>query len=427
MIWPFVQLKQIAVLGPQYGLSVLGAPWTGRRPRCIRSADIDQSGRIVEQGAVEADVEHIPEHALQDGDLLFSRAISNAGKTYRHGMTHAPSVFARHLIRFRLDPRLAESRFVYFFTHSAGYKNWLSAKKLSAGRSELNGSDYASLSFPLPPLSEQQKIVHILEQADALQRKRVEANAQVGRFLPNLFYRLFGDLADNPKGWPLVPLRTIITAMTGGIARPSDSTERGTQILKMFNILDGGLDLSRVHRVEVGPAELADYRLVEGDLLINRMNISLERVGKCAVIPAGLGDVVFDNKIARLRLDTTRAISTYVAQALNTPFAHAILCKGIRRGGAMAMISTTDIQNCSIPLPPLQYQRQWSQYVGTVRSVVVNADTAGSNLQRLYHALLHRAFSGELTRSWRTANSKEWLAEVEQQSHDLRSITDGRN
>ena len=55
--------------------------------------------------------------------------------------------------------------------------------------------------MPLPPLSEQRQIVAILDQADALRKKRAEADAKADRILDCLFIRMFGDPEINSMGW----------------------------------------------------------------------------------------------------------------------------------------------------------------------------------------------------------------------------------
>jgi len=56
------------------------------------------------------------------------------------------------------------------------------------------------LIIPLPPLYEQRRIVEILDQSDALRKKRAEADAKAARILPALFYKMFGDPLANPHG-----------------------------------------------------------------------------------------------------------------------------------------------------------------------------------------------------------------------------------
>ena len=62
----------------------------------------------------------------------------------------------------------------------------------------------------VPSVSEQRRIVEILDQADTLRKKRAEADAKASRILPALFYKMFGDPATNPKGWAVGTLDDVI-------------------------------------------------------------------------------------------------------------------------------------------------------------------------------------------------------------------------
>jgi type I restriction enzyme S subunit len=261
--------------------------------------------------------------------------------------------------------------------------------------------------------------VELLEQADGLRRKRTEADALADRILPALFHKMFGHPATQRKGWPRVRLETLISDTRNGLYKHADFYGRGTQILKMFNILDGRLNLERIDRVELETQELASYRLEPGDILVNRVNTP-GLVGKCAVIPAELGEAVFESKNIRLRLNTDVANPAYVAHFLNTSFGHATLCQGVKHAIGMATINNSDVRNCQLPLPPITKQREWAKHVSSVRQATTQTNKSRVNLEALFQVLLHRAFTGELTAGWREPHLKELLAEMEQQARLLK-------
>jgi type I restriction enzyme S subunit len=231
---------------------------------------------------------------------------------------------------------------------------------------------------------------------------------------------MFGDPGSNPKGWPRVRLETVISETRNGLYKHADFFGRGTQILKMFNILAGRLNLERVDRVELTDDELADYGLESGDILVNRVNTP-ELVGKCAVIPTELGASVFESKNIRVRLKFNEAEPNYVAHFLNTSFGHGTLCQGVKHAIGMATINNSDLRNCLLPLPPIEMQREWAKRVASIRGITAGTETAKKNLESLFQVLLHRAFTGELTAKWREAHLKELLVEMEHQAKLLRT------
>ena len=69
--------------------------------------------------------------------------------------------------------------------------------------------DVEKLEIPFPPLSEQRRIVEILDQAERIRHLRTDADAKAERILPALFIKMFGDPRTNPMGWPVKPLGEI--------------------------------------------------------------------------------------------------------------------------------------------------------------------------------------------------------------------------
>jgi type I restriction enzyme S subunit len=63
----------------------------------------------------------------------------------------------------------------------------------------------------------------------------------------------------------------------------------------------------------------------------------------------------------------------------------------------------------------------FAYYVQCTSVIAANRETSGENLEALFRAMLHRAFTGELTAKWREAHMKELIAEMEHQARLLRN------
>src|SRR5262249_23505669 len=139
---------------------------------------------------------------------------------------------------------------------------------------------------PLPPLSEQHRIVELLDQADDLRKNRVEADKYAARILPALFYRAFGDPISNPKRWSAQTIGAV-AGISYGISDQLDTSLTsgdGTRILTISNVsLDGEIDTS-VERYSTASEEKKTKAVVQhGDLFFNWRNGSAEHVGKTAI------------------------------------------------------------------------------------------------------------------------------------------------
>ena len=90
--------------------------------------------------------------------------------------------------------------------------------------------------------------------------------------------------------------------MKNGIYKPASSySADGTACLRMYNIGDGKIVWRDIKRMRLSEAEIREYELLPGDLLVNRVN-SRELVGKSVAIPTGLERCVFESKNIRVRV-----------------------------------------------------------------------------------------------------------------------------
>lgn len=369
-------------------------------------------------------------------EMLGSEAPSRARKEIREGdvlvSTVRPNLNAVAIVPPELDGQIAstgfcvlrpnlsaiDGKYLFYFTTTQNFIGILTSKVRGAHYPAVSDGDVKGLDLPLPALSEQKRIVEILDQADALRKKRAEADAKAARILPALFYKMFGDPAKNPEGWHVGELGEVITETRNGLYKPAKFYGTGVGILKMFNIQLGELNLARIDLIDVTEVEFDAYELVSGDILINRVNTP-ELVGKCAVITDDVGQAVFESKNIRMRVNLKRVTPEFVATYLNSPFGHSSLRRGVKHAIGMATINNTDLRKTPIPLPPLKIQHKWSEIVRSVRLLRKAAIKTNRNLDSLYQNLLFNAFSGNLTAKWREAHMKELLTEMEQQAKAL--------
>jgi type I restriction enzyme S subunit len=150
--------------------------------------------------------------------------------------------------------------------------------------------------------------------------------------------------------------------------------------------------------MRVSSAELEEYGLKEGDLLVNRVN-SRELVGKAAFIPPSLEPSVFESKNIRVRLDESKALPKFINYQL---------LAGSRRhfaGNAqqvvgMASISQRQLADFPIVLADLEEQRrivaEIEKQFSRLDQALAHLARARTNLERCEAAVLGAADQGRL-------------------------------
>lgn len=272
--------------------------------------------------------------------------------------------------------------------------------------------------FPLPPLSEQRRIVEILDQADALRRLRAEADAKAQRILPALFLKMFGDPATNPMGWRQDHLGNVLLDTQYGISVKAEADASGTQIIRMNNIdMAGRLQLRDLKYINLSPSDFEKYSLLPGDILFNRTN-SKELVGKTGLW-SGEFDAVPASYLIRVRVDRNQVLPDFVWSFMNTPFLKHVLFEKARRAIGMANINAKELRSLPVIVPDIRVQEQFAKVLTSLRhhlQVLVEREQA---VDCIFRTLVYRAFSGELTAKWREARREQLCVEMAEQARLL--------
>lgn len=204
-----------------------------------------------------------------------------------------------------------------------------------------------------------------------------------------------------------VELGEVVTSMKNGLYKPAEEySEDGVPTLRMYNICDGQLVWRDVTRVRLSVTEAVDYGLVEGDILVNRVN-SPELVGKAAMIPAGAGPLAFESKNIRVRL-IQQVNPSLVNQWLRTERARDHISEGTKQTTGMATVSQPTLASMPIRLPPWNEQHRIVAKLDDLRARSRKArealDEVPALLDKLKQSVLAAAFRGDLTAEWRAAN-----------------------
>ena len=160
--WEIKELAAISAINYGYTDSASSDPIG---PKFLRITDI-QADQVHWERVPYCKIEsvNLPKFRLASGDIVFARTGATTGKSF---LVDEPpeAVFASYLIRLRLLNKALLPEFVSFFFQTEGY--WKSIRDGSSGSAQggFNATKLAALRIPVPPLSEQRRIVGILDEA----------------------------------------------------------------------------------------------------------------------------------------------------------------------------------------------------------------------------------------------------------------------
>ena len=276
----------------------------------------------------------------------------------------------------------------------------------------LNRASLSLIPVPYPPLSEQRRIVEILDQADALRKKRAEADAKAACILPALFYKMFGDPATNPKGWRIKPLSDLEAHVRYGLGQPPKTSETGIALIRATNISSG--TISVINMIYVDPQDVPPGRnafLKEDEVIVVRSGAYTGDVAQ--VTKEWEGCVAgYDLVITPGKCLTGEFVEAY----LLTSFIQKGYFQNLKTRAGQPHLNAAQVVATPFLDVPYELQMRFSEAVQSMRVLRKKIATANENLDRAFAVMLHQAFTGDLTSRWREAHIKELLTEMEQQA-----------
>ena len=205
-----------------------------------------------------------------------------------------------------------------------------------------------------------------------------------------------------PENWFWTRI-TVITDILNGFAFKSQHySSAGIRIIRITNVQDGFIqDKKPVYYPLESQKEITPFMLKDDDFLMSLTG----NVGRVAIIDASFLPAALNQRVACLRIKSEDSVrKEYIFYfCLQKQFVSD--CIKSAKGSAQLNMSTEWLKEYPIPLPPLAEQQR---IVDRIESLFANLDEAKEKAQAVLDsfetrkaAILHKAFTGELTAKWR--------------------------
>lgn len=166
----------------------------------------------------------------------------------------------------------------------------------------------------------------------------------------------------------------------------------------------GHLNLEKVVFIPKGKVESEKGFLEEGDVLFNNTN-SQELVGRSVVIQESV-NYAFSNHITKIKVNKSVVSPQWFSYAINKLWVDGFFAHNCKKWVGQAGYNQDMLKyNTFIPLPPMAEQRRivtkLDSLLGKLREARALIQDARDTFATRRAALLHKAFTGELTAEWR--------------------------
>lgn len=321
-----------------------------------------------------------------EDDILLGRYGASVGKILS-GLSGAYNV----AIIKSIPKEIVRKRYLrLYFLSTYFQKNLIVVSQHRAAQAGFSKEDIFSFQIPIPPLSEQQRIVEELDLLSSIIEKKNAQLKELDSLAQSIFYDMFGNPILNDKGWEVKKIEEIGNVTTGNTPSRKKADFYNTEYIewiKTDNILKDSIYATKAKEYlsEKGAKE---GRIVEkNSLLVACIAGSLDSIGKVCVTNR---KVAFNQQINAITPN----------QYFNVLFAYytiKLMSSHIREhatSGMKHIITKSAMEKINLPLPPLPLQQQFAEKIEAIERQKEMIKQSIKEVETLFNSRMDYYFDG---------------------------------
>ena len=322
---------------------------------------------------------------INDGDVLISWSASLGVYIWNRGK----GLLNQHIFKVVFDKCEVNKQ---YFVFAVKYKlKEMELKTHGATMKHIVKKDFDNTVIPFPTVEKQADIAYILSKIESIVEFRQQELQQLDDLMKARFVEMFGDPVANDMGWNTLPLEKACKSIVDcPHSTPSYTNEDTgfmcirTSIVKKNKILWDDIEYipedEFVKRIQRKKPEV-------GDIVYTREGAIL---GIAAIIDRDC-NVALGQRSMLLSPDIDKCTSAFVCVAMNSDSFLNNVLKGIS-GSASPHINVGDIKAFRMIMPPVELQKQFSDFVNQVYKSKVAVQKALDETQLLFDSLMQEYF-----------------------------------
>lgn len=344
----------------------------------------DSVRKITELGVKKTGLSPLPEGTV----ILSSRA--PIGKVAIAGC----EMYCNQGFKNLICSDIINNRYLYWFLK--GNTAYLNSLGRGATFKEISKQIVSAIEINVPTLAEQKAAVSQLEKVNDIIRMRRQELQKLDELVKARFVEMFGDPMDNPMGWDRVNISTVIggKVSNGFFAKRDDYCNDGNvKVLGVAHVVNRMYsNIEDLPTTNGSETDIIKYGVKYGDMLFCRSSLVAAGIGKASIVPQGTpNNVLFECHVIRLPLDLDKCVPEFM-QVLSTTdyFRNQVISRS--KTATMTTIGQDGILKTDIILPPLEFQRQFLQFVKQTDKSKVVVQKALDEAQLLFDSLMQKYF-----------------------------------
>lgn len=345
------------------------------------------------------DISKYTSYLLEDGDLLMSHinSVQYLGRTVLYvKQSDETIIHGMNLLRLKARRDVINPAYAKYCFYGHPFRSQIrKITKKSVNQASFAVKDLKQIKLNIPALSEQNEIVMILDKIQQVLAHRIDELSKLDDLIKARFVELFGDPANNEKGFIKAPMGEYMTVLTDFSSNGSYKTlDSGVTMYDEPNYawmvrttdLESG-DMTAIKYIDEEAYELlAKSKIYGGEIIMNKIGSA----GKIYLmpqidIPASLGRNAF-----MFRYDE-RINVKFLYHLLTSEYGQREIQQYVR-GAVTKTITKNDVRAVLIIVPPIELQNEFESFVEQVNKSKVKVQKALDETQKLFDSLMQQYF-----------------------------------
>ncbi len=337
--------------------------------------------------------------AVGDGDILYAM-IGTIGNPVIVKKEFEFSI--KNVALFKFENDNVYNRYIYHYLKSNIVQRQFSKKARGGTQKFVSLGNIRDLLIPIPPLEEQKRIAAILDKADAVRRKRLQAIDLTDQLLRSVFLDMFGDPVTNPKGWDTKTIEQLISEKKyslkrgpfGGALKKEIFVDSGYLVYEQFHALNNDFSFQRYFIDESKFNELKAFEVKGGDIIISCSGVNL---GRLAIVPKGSPQGIINQALLKLTLNEEIMLNEMFINIFTHPNFKSRFFGEQRGSGVPNFPPMSTFKEFKFITPPIDMQEEYLVRIASIQSGKTKECFALEKLENLFSSLTQQAFRGELS------------------------------
>lgn len=311
------------------------------------------------------------------------------------------------LIKMKKQNSYISNKYLEQFLKSDSCMRQIRLRAKQGTVTNLHLEEIRELIIPIPTIKEQEKIASILstvdEQIDNVDAL-IEKNKELKKgLMQTLLTKGIGhtkfkktEIGEIPDEWSIKTIGDVINLIKSGLSRSLKDEDIGIPCIRSNNINNYKLDKSDLKYwflEDNKGANIKDYILSEGDILVNFIN-SLAQIGKTCLYKDIGRPVIYTTNIFRMNLNEQIILNKYFYYISQTEMYNNGIKLIAKPAVNQASFTVADFKLIKISVPPINEQIRIVSILSEVDEKIEEHENKKKKLEELKKGLMQQLLTG---------------------------------